>query len=59
MWRAIDFFEDDKIDARALKNLLRAAIEFNQSRSKKKVAAKVGRKVSAGSRAKVSKSRKA
>ncbi|KAK47836.1 hypothetical protein BG58_38305 [Caballeronia jiangsuensis] len=36
--RAIDFFEGDKIDARALKNLVRAAIEFNQSKSKKKAA---------------------
>lgn len=36
--RAIDFFERDKIDARALKNLVRAAIEFNQSKSKKKAA---------------------
>ncbi|WP_321795798.1 DUF1801 domain-containing protein [Caballeronia sp. J97] len=34
--RAIDFFEGDKIDARALKNLVRAAIEFNQAKSKKK-----------------------
>ncbi|HEX8828231.1 MAG TPA: DUF1801 domain-containing protein [Xanthobacteraceae bacterium] len=35
--RAIDFLEGDKIDARALKNLVRAAIEFNQGKSKKKV----------------------
>ena len=34
--RAIDFFEGDKIDARALKSLVRAAIEFNQGKSKKK-----------------------
>ncbi|BBP99760.1 hypothetical protein BSFA1_48890 [Burkholderia sp. SFA1] len=32
--RAIDFFEGDKIDARALKTLVRAAIAFNQARSK-------------------------
>src|ERR1700757_269558 len=32
--RAIDFFEGDKINERALKNLVRAAIEFNQSRKK-------------------------
>ena len=32
--RAIDFFEGDKIDARALKALVRAAIAFNQARSK-------------------------
>jgi hypothetical protein len=36
--RAIDFFEGDKIDARALKNLVRAAIEHNLSKSKKKKA---------------------
>lgn len=38
VWRAIDLFEGDKIDARALKNLVRAAIEFNQSRKAKKKA---------------------
>ena len=37
-WRAIDLFEGDKIDARALKNLIRAAIAFNQGKSKKKEA---------------------
>jgi len=36
--RAIDFFEGDKIDTRALKNLVRAAIEFNQSKAQKKAA---------------------
>jgi hypothetical protein len=36
--RAIDFFEGEKIDARALKDLVRAAIAFNQSKSKKKAA---------------------
>ncbi len=35
--RAIDFFEGDKIDERALKDLIRAAISYNQSKSKKKV----------------------
>src|ERR1700753_1009005 len=34
--RAIDFFEDDKVDVPALKNLVRAAIVFNQEKSKKK-----------------------
>ncbi len=34
--RAIDFFEGDKVNAPALKNLIRAAIEYNQSRAKKK-----------------------
>jgi hypothetical protein len=33
--RAIDFLEGDKVDARALKDLVRAAIDFNQSKSKK------------------------
>jgi hypothetical protein len=49
-WRAIDFFEGDKINERALKNLVRAAVDFNQSKSK--------RKTPAGSRAKVQKSKK-
>ena len=35
-WRAIDLFQGDKINERALKNLIRAAIEFNQLKSKKK-----------------------
>ena len=39
MWRAIDLFEGDKINERALKNLVRAAIEFNQTESKKKAPA--------------------
>src|SRR4030088_543398 len=34
-WRAIYLFEGDKIDGRALKNLIRAAIDYNQSKSKK------------------------
>jgi hypothetical protein len=48
-WRAIDLFEGDKIDARAPKNLIRAAIEYNQTRKKKAPAA---------ARAKVRKSKK-
>ena len=35
-WRAIDFFVGDKVNARALKNLIRAAIEYNQTKSRKK-----------------------
>ena len=35
MRREIDFFEGDKIDERALKNLVRAAIEYNQTKLKK------------------------
>jgi hypothetical protein len=34
--RAIDLFEGDKVNERALKALVRAAIAFNQSKSKKK-----------------------
>jgi len=49
-WRAIDLFEGDKLNARALKNLVRAAIEYNQL--------KLRSKSPAGTRAKVSKSKK-
>lgn len=35
--RAIDFFEGDKLDKRALKNLVRAAIEYNRTHLKKNV----------------------
>lgn len=38
--RAIDFLEGDKINQRALKDLIRAAIEYNQSRVKKAPAKK-------------------
>ncbi len=37
--RAIDFFEGDKINERALKNLIRAAVDYNQTRKKKKAPA--------------------
>jgi len=33
--RAIDFLEGDKINERALKNLVRAAIDYNQTKLKK------------------------
>jgi hypothetical protein len=46
-WRAIDFSEGDKIDKPALKNLVRAAIAYNQTKLKKKAPA--------GTRAKVKK----
>ena len=49
-WRAIDFFEGDKVDERALKNLVRAAVDYNQVILKRK-----GR---AGARGKVHKSKK-
>jgi hypothetical protein len=48
--RAIDFLEGDRINPRALKNLVRAAIDYNQSRLKKKTPA--------GTRAKTGKSKK-
>jgi len=35
-WRAIDLFAGDELNARALKNLVRAAIDLNQFKSKKK-----------------------
>jgi hypothetical protein len=38
-WRAIDLFEGDKINERALKNLVRAAIEYNQLKLKSKAPA--------------------
>lgn len=34
--RAIDFLEGDKVDERALKKLVRAAIDYNQAKSKKR-----------------------
>lgn len=39
-WRAIDLCQSDKVDERGLKNLVRAAIEYNQSKSKKKAPAR-------------------
>jgi hypothetical protein len=50
MWRAIDLFEGDKINERALKTLVRDAIAYNQTKLKKKAPA--------GTRAKVHKSSK-
>jgi hypothetical protein len=50
--RAIDFFEGDKIDGRALKRLVRAAVDYNQLKLKKT-------KAPAGTRTKVRKSKKA
>ena len=39
VWRAIDVFEGDSINARALKNLVRAAIDYNQAKLKTKAKA--------------------
>jgi hypothetical protein len=44
VWRAIDFFEGDKVNERALKNLVRAAIAYNQAKAKKKAAPKKPKK---------------
>src|SRR5580704_1556729 len=49
-WRAIDLFEGDKINERALKDLIRAAVNYNQSKLKGKAPA--------GTRAKVHRSKK-
>jgi hypothetical protein len=49
-WRSIDFFQDDKINERALKNLIRAAVDYNQIKLKSKALA--------GTRGKVHKSKK-
>jgi hypothetical protein len=49
--RAIDIHEGDKVNERAFKNLIQAAVAFNQSKSKKKAPA--------ATRAKASKSKKA
>jgi hypothetical protein len=38
-WRAIDFSEGDKINERALKNLVRTAIDYNQTKLKRKAPA--------------------
>jgi hypothetical protein len=50
VWRAIDLFEGARINERALKNLVRAAVGYNQIKSKKKAPA--------GTRAKLRKSKK-
>lgn len=44
--RAIDFFEGDKVNARGLKNLVRAAIDYNQTKLKKNARASTRAKVS-------------
>jgi hypothetical protein len=44
-WRAIDFFEGDKINERVLKNLVRAAVDYNQIKSKSKALASTRAKV--------------
>ncbi|MCY1246451.1 hypothetical protein D9M72_596850 [compost metagenome] len=51
VWRAIDLFEGDEIDEHAFQNLIRAAIDYNQAKAKKKAAS--------GSRTKATKSKDA
>jgi len=53
-WRAIDLFEADKINARALKNLVRAAVEYNRMKVKRKA----GASASAGGQKKIRKGKK-
>jgi hypothetical protein len=50
MRRAIDIHQDDKINERALKTLVRAAVDYNQAKKQKKAPA--------GPRAKVGKNKK-
>ncbi len=57
VWRAIDFFEGDKINAPALKNLIRAAVDYNQIKLKKKAPAT--KKAPAATPAKARNSKKA
>lgn len=40
MWRAIDLFEGDRLNARAFKKLIRAAADYNRNKKKKKAPAK-------------------
>jgi hypothetical protein len=47
-WRAIDLFEGDKISERGLKNLVRAAIDYNRSRRNRKAPARTRARVHKG-----------
>ena len=53
--RAIDFFEDDKVNAPALKNLVRAAIAYTQSSANKKAKKKPPKSAPAAKAAKSAK----
>lgn len=53
VWRAIDVFEGDTINEQSLKNLIRAAVEYNQTKSKKKALAAPRAKTSTTARPKV------
>src|SRR6202051_2594454 len=47
-WRAVDLFEGNKINERALRNLVRAAVEYNQIKLKRKTPAATRAKVHKG-----------
>ena len=51
-WRAIDLFEGDTINERALKNLVRAAIEYNRIKLKLKAMAPARTRAKVNSRSK-------
>ena len=44
-WRAIDLFEGDKMNERALRNLIRAAVDYNQIKRTKKAPTRARLKV--------------
>jgi hypothetical protein len=44
-WRAIDLFEGDEINERALRNLVRGAVDYNQIKLKRKAPAVTRAKV--------------
>src|ERR1700730_5786656 len=50
--RAIDFFEGDKVNARALKDLIRAAIDYNQAKRSKKMPVAKAKKATTAKKAK-------
>jgi hypothetical protein len=50
--RAIDFFEGDKVNARALKDLIRAAIDYNQAKRSKRMPVTKARKATTAKKAK-------
>jgi hypothetical protein len=51
-WRAIDLFEGDTVNERALKNLVRAAIEYNRIKLKLKAMAPARTRAKVNSRSK-------
>jgi hypothetical protein len=56
--RAIDYLEGDKVDVPKLKKLVRAAIEYNQSKMKKSAKKAPAKKASPGAVAKTGKRKK-